>query len=366
MPLRMGLMPGGGGASSGRRLRDAVPGEIVAGVGLFALFVALFGVLRLAMLVRNRDLLDADAGVIAHSFLIGLRFDMAVAAYAVGPLFLVALATGLVFGGIWARRVLETGTALLGVPIVFVGLAELEFYREFYARYNLISIEYWSHPGTVASMIWHGYPVVRYALLGIALYVVWMLAVHRVVRRVGGGPARQDTSARLVRAAAVLPAVLLLWIAARGGLRGRPLQWGDASHGDSAFANALGQNGFWTLGASLASSVDPRNNGDAWPQTMPPAEARRLTQDLLRLPGEELVGDGSTYPRLRRPVAPAERAGPTAGPGLSPGRSLSLTSRPGAAPPNVVLILMESFSARYVGAVGSIGDRTPEFDRLAA
>src|SRR5215813_1617158 len=216
----MGLMPGGGEASTGRRLRDIVPAEIVATGGLFALFVALFEVLRLAMLLRNHDLVDASPGVVAHAFLTGLRFDMAVAAYAVAPLLVLGLVAGAVFGGAWARRVLEAGAALLGIPIVFGGLAELEFYRERYARYNMLSLEYWSHPGTVVSMIWHGYPVVRYALLGIALYLVWMYAVHGAVRGVGSEGAPQGTAARLARAAAIVPAMLLLGVAARGGVRG--------------------------------------------------------------------------------------------------------------------------------------------------
>ena len=361
----MGLMPGGGEASTGRRLRDFVPAEILAGMGLFALFVALFEVLRLAMLLRNRDLVDTSPGIVAHAFLSGLRFDMAVAAYAVGPLLVLALAASFAVGGAWGRRVLEAGAAILGIPIVFGGLAELEFYREFYARYNLLSIEYWSHPGTVVSMIWHGYPVVRYALLGIALYLVWMYSVHRVVRNVGREKARLGTGARLLRAAAIVPAVVLLGVAARGGVRGRPLQWGDAAQSDSAFANALAQNGFWTLGASLSRSTNHRKKGDAWQDTLPPAEARRRTQELLLLPGEELVGDRTTYPLLRRRASPSGGPGASPSPGPSPARSVSLSLVPGEAPPNVVLILMESFSARYVGAVGAVRGRTPEFDRIA-
>jgi phosphoglycerol transferase MdoB-like AlkP superfamily enzyme len=360
----MGPIPGVGEASTRRRIHDAVPPEILAGAGLFALFICLFEVLRLAMFLRNRDLVDASAGVIARSFLTGLRFDVAVAAYALEPLLILALAAGMVFGGNWGRRVLEAGAALLGFPIVFGGLAELEFYREFYARYNQLAVEYWAHPRTVASMIWHGYPVVRYALVGIALYLLWLWAVHRIVRFLGREAAQRGPGARLARAVAIVPAALLLGVAARGGVRGHPLQLGDAFLGDFAFANALGQNGFWTLGASLKELVDHRKRG-SWADALSPAEARRRTQDLLVVPGEELVGDAGA-PLLRRRTTVPE------GPGLPPGtdppaeRSVSLALKHEATPPNVVLILMESFSARYVGAVGARDDRTPEFDKLAA
>ena len=69
------------------------------------------------------------------------------------------------------------------------------------------------------------------------------------------------------------------------------------------------------------------------------------------LPGEEPAGDQDLYPLLRK-----SRGG---------GRAMDLR-RAGTAPPNVVVILMESFTARYVGALGAPGGRTPEFDRLAS
>jgi phosphoglycerol transferase MdoB-like AlkP superfamily enzyme len=336
-------------------LRDVIPAELRAGLFLFGLVVLLFEILRLAMLLRNRDLVDAGAGVVARSFLLGLRFDIAVAAYATGPILFLALGVGLVLGRAWARRLLEGSAALLGFVLVFGGLAELEFYREFYARYNLLSLHYWTHPTTVASMIWHGYPVVRYALAGMVLYAAWLWLVHRIVRPIGPDAAGAGTRVRIARAAAVLPAVVLLGVAARGGVRGHPLQWGDASQGDSAFASALAQNGFWTLGMSVVGAADHRKRGEAWPEAYPSEEARRRTRELLLLPGEELVDEGGAYPLLRRA---ARGAAPVP-------RTVSLASGSAGSPPNVVLILMESFSARYVGAAGSHDDRTPEFDRLA-
>ena len=54
---------------------------------------------------------------------------------------------------------------LLPPELATLGITELDFYREFHQRLNSLVFQYMSEdPKTVVSMLWYGYPVVRYLL----------------------------------------------------------------------------------------------------------------------------------------------------------------------------------------------------------
>jgi phosphoglycerol transferase MdoB-like AlkP superfamily enzyme len=316
--------------------------------------VAQFQLLRLGLLWANRELAQDTASIdIARSFLFGLRFDLATAAHAVIPLLLVAtcVRTFLVSPS-GERRVYIFGGAFLGLPLWLLGLAEVEFYREFFSRYNSLALHYWSQPLTVLRMIWHGFPVVSYLLFVAALWLSQVLVLRWIARpwRYPAPALPKRRMAEVLRAAAALAVLVVL---ARGGVRGTPLKWGDAVHCQSTFANHLALNGFWTLGNAILSGSQHDYCKSMWKRPMSAEEAHERARKLLLLPGDELADDTQRFPLLRR-HSPASR-------------TVSLAKA--GTPPNVVVIIMESFTARFCGACGagtSHDDHTPEFNRLAA
>ncbi len=138
-----------------------------------------------------------------------------------------------------------------------------------------------------------------------------------------------------------MPLLLLLVIAARGGVTSEPLRWGDAFFSETTFANHLALNGMFTLGRSAWDTIYRKQS--FWATRQPAAQALATTNDMLLLPDDTPLASAK-YPLLRRPGA------------LPPGQSR---------PKNVVVILMESFAGRYCGALGDRHGLTPEFDRLA-
>src|SRR5262249_38989758 len=139
--------------------------------------------------------------------------------------------------------------------------------------------------------------------------------------------------------------LVFCFLCARGGWHHLPLQWGDSVHDVSPFANHLALNGIW----SLAQSAIHRGHHDQlehlWAQPVSATTAEAHIRDLYYLPGEVTAGNGQ---------CPLLRTAPT----TDLGRTASLNQRSDR-PINVVVILMESFSARFVGAVGSDDDYTP-------
>jgi Sulfatase len=317
---------------------------------LCALQVILFELLRLLLYVRNRDLSSgADVRTIASAFLFGLRFDLSTAAYVTLPLLMAAKLVSLRWGVLGERRAYAIGACIIGVMFMVLGLAELEFYHEFSCRYNRIAVNYFSQPGRVCTMIWGGFPVLRYSLLAAAMSLGFGFGIVRLVRCNLPDGLRAG-SYRFSHLAQLFIVTTMLVLAARGGWQRKPLQWGDAVHSKSIFANQLAQNGIWTLTRDLVGGTGHNGAADQLDANLPDAEARARAQNLLLLPHEDLTQQVDRYPLLRQSRLAA--------------RSMSLNQTT-QQPPNVVLIMLESFSARFVGAVGADADHTPEYNRLA-
>lgn len=145
------------------------------------------------------------------------------------------------------------------------------------------------------------------------------------------------------RVPVLLLCLVVVAACARGTLRqGPPLRWGDAFVTDSPFANMLALNGLVTL-ANAARHHWSSSRDNAWHGKIPKNQALEVVRDMLLTPQDELID--ADQAAVRRAFTPQSK-------GVSPIR-------------NVVIILMESFAGRYVGALGSDDQITPYFDKLA-
>lgn len=316
-----------------------------------AALLALYTLLRIALLVYNRELIgDTPSATFIEAFYNGLRFDVRLVVYALTPLLLALLSVR----AMAARGLLRGWLTAFASFTLLLGITELDFYREFHQRLNGLVFQYFEEDlATVGSMLWNGFPVGRY-LLAWAI-ATWLLAtlfkgLDRISRPVI--PALHEESPPQPAYAAptwywrsglFLLCALLAVVAARGHLRqGPPLRWGDAYTTNSMFANQLGLNGSLTLlSAAEASMSSQRSN--TWQSTMPDEQALDIVRQLLLTPHDRLV-DADNAAIRRDFTPPADRTLPIR---------------------NVVVILMESFAGHFVGALGGTGDITPHFDALA-
>lgn len=308
----------------------------------------LLSLLRLALLAYNREMiLTTPASTFVEAFGNGLRFDLRLVAYTLIPLALAMLLPGLMaLRGLWRFWLTITSSIML-----FLGLMEMDFYREFHQRLNGLVFQYVKEdPKTVLSMLWYGYPVVRYLVAWVI--VTWLLSlvfkgIDRLTRPRGvyadAGVARSSLAPWYLRVGVMVLVLAVIVLAGRGTLRqGPPLRWGDAYTTDSNFANQLGLNGTLQLiNAAKSQMSDDRDN--IWKGTLPPAEAQQTVRDMLLTSNDKLV-DGDIA-AVRRDTTPPEQ------------NTLPIK--------NVVVILMESFAGHSVGALGDESNITPAFDQLA-
>lgn len=303
-------------------------------------FMVMLSVLRLALLAYNREMIQSTpVSTFIEAFGNGLRFDLRLTAYVLIPLVLGMLCQRLMaMRGVW--RLWLTLTASIAL---FLGLMDMDFYREFHQRLNGLVFQYVKEdPKTVTSMIWYGYPVVRY-LLAWAL-VTWLLSlVFKAIDRVTRPLVVRQPGKWFQRLGVFVLCTLVLVLAARGTLRqGPPLRWGDAYTTDSNFANQLGLNSTLSL-IEAAKSEFSEQRDNIWKSTMPAGQARDVVRKMLLTPHDTLV-DGDIAPVRRDNTPPVENTLPIK---------------------NVVVILMESFAGHSVGALGADTQITPNFDKLA-
>ena len=306
----------------------------------------MLSLVRLALLVYNSDMIgDTPSATVAEGFLNGLRFDLRVVVYISIPLLLAILSP-------WAmarRGLFRFWLTITSSVVMFLGLMEMDFYREFHQRLNGLVFQYIKEdPKTVLSMLWYGFPVVRYLLAW--LFGTWLLSllfkgIDRMTRGNGAGEVTlQRRAAPWYNRLAVFMVILLVAVvAARGTLRqGPPMRWGDAFTTDSNFVNQLGLNGTLTL-IDAAKSRFGEDRANIWKPVLEQDVATQSVREQLLTAHDTLV-DADEAAIRRDFVPPAERTLPIK---------------------NVVVILMESFAGHSVGALGSPNNITPYFDKLA-
>ncbi len=226
------------------------------------------------------------------------------------------------------RTLLGIGTALAIGGLLYLAVAEVFFFEEFDARFNLVAFDYLAYPTEVFVDIWEAYPVVQ-VLLATALLAVgatWLLRR----RWFAGLDSATRLTGRLVPFAlhAVALAMAIAWYPTNA------LSWSS-----NRVANEILQNGHSSFfRAAATNEIDYH----AYYATRDP----RANLDLLV---KSLGADGGQFTRLAE--GRLDRKFPARADGL--GRL------------NVVVVSSESFGAEFSKLHGSRRDLTPNFDAYA-
>ncbi|UOQ51877.1 LTA synthase family protein [Hymenobacter cellulosivorans] len=263
-------------------------------------------------------------GSVARIFGYGLRLDASATAYlSVVPFLLFAIGSAL--PARWfPRRLLTFYSAVLGVVVAFFTVADLELYRAWGFRLDATPLQYLNSPGEMAASAGSAPLLVLTGILAGLLGLGWWLYQKMV------GPI-PDLPPHFGRPRAVLASVLylaLLIVPLRGGLQQIPINQSDVYFSALPFANHAALNVPWNVAQTLLLT----DNGPNPYQFMPDSAATRTVRQLY---------------------APAQPAAPDTA-------RLLRTTRP-----NVLFIILESFTGKFVASTGGEINVTPNLDSLA-
>jgi len=299
------------------------------GLYVFGLvFLSLFLLLRIALCIRAGANMDRSVQELTETFLVGFFFDLVTFFYIVMP---AALFLILVPDRVFRSRVhrwLAMAVYFVAVYVLLFDVAaEWLFWDEFESRFNFVAVDYLIYTHELIGNIWESYPVAA-ILGGLAVVAAAIcLATGRWFRRAfeGASTLRRRLATGAVFLAAAVASFLFV-------------DQAFTSVCENHYNNEVAKDGLYSFFYAL------RHNEIDYASFY-------LTED-----------DKTAFARLRQLVQPD-------GAGFVGDDPLSITRRvvhSGAEQRhNVVIVVVESLSARYLGAYGSTDGLTPRLDALA-
>ncbi len=294
---------------------------LITGVWLVIFFAT-----RTVLLLTHLD--EAGGGAFSV-FGIGLLYDLGFLAFAALPMGLYLL---LCPPALWRRRghrwFLQGLFTVSLFAMLFVSVAEWLFWDEFGVRFNFIAVDYLVYSDEVLNNVLESYPI------GTLLSIIALLAVAISFALRKPFNAALDAPLPPLRGR-LLNALGLLIVA---GLSLQLLsQDAPRAHGGNAYQNELASNGPYQFFAAF------RNNELDYTQfykSHAPAVVAQQIRAELSEPNARFIGEDPQD--IRRMI-----------------------DNPGTArTPNIVLVTIESLSAKYLGSNGDERNLTPNLDAL--
>jgi phosphoglycerol transferase MdoB-like AlkP superfamily enzyme len=317
------------------------PKTIVYWAGIFILGMLFLSFIRLLFLWRHWHLAQPiPGGEIISALFYGLKFDMSVMGYLIIPFFVLSYIPYIGFEySRLGRNTIQTVFYTLFAIVILLDLIDIEYYGAFGDHLGVWFYTYLDQPGMVWYSIRTSTPVFQYLIGWAILTAIFTFAAIRLNRLF-----RTKASVGIpTRIFYFVVGGLFLAISMRGSFSVAALDWGGAYHAKHYFTNELSLNGTFTLSRSLYEYYNDisRHNPKTY-KFMPSGDALRTVQELVVSKSDSLLEPESSLKRISR------------------------YPKNDSVQYNVVIIFMESWAARFVGALGCELGVTPFFDSLAS
>jgi phosphoglycerol transferase MdoB-like AlkP superfamily enzyme len=293
--------------------------------GIVFLFVSFL--LRTTLYIRTAASIPFSPVSLAKIYLVGFFFDLITWCYIVTPMaLLLVFIPDRWFRSCWNRWV-SVGLYFFTLYLMLFDVAsEWFFWDEFGVRFNFIAVDYLVYTQEVVNNIWQSYPVPLVLGILFAVALVILLLTRKAYLRVF---AVSSTLAQRARRGIVFVGVSVL------SLLLVDLSLAEVSK--NQYVNELAKNGFYSLFAAF------RNNIIDYPQFY---IAKNDQAMLHRL--QELLQTGNTNTLSGDPSGILREV-------TYPGPEQHY---------NVIFLVIESLSAKYLGVFGNEQGLTPNLDAL--
>ncbi|MDI2140980.1 MULTISPECIES: LTA synthase family protein [unclassified Pseudomonas] len=289
-------------------------------------WLVVFLLTRTVLLLTHLD--EAGGGALSM-FGVGLVYDLGFLAYAALPMGLYLL---LCPPGLWRRRAhrwfLQGLLTVSLYAMLFTAVAEWLFWDEFGVRFNFIAVDYLVYSDEVLNNVLESYPIGKLLSILAVLAIALSFALRKPFNAALDAPL-PPLRGRLLNALALLVvAGLSLQLISQDAPR---------AQGGNAYQNELASNGPYQFFAAF------RNNELDYSQFYKSLPADKVAGQMraeLNEPNARFVGQDPQD--IRRDID-------------NPG----VTRKP-----NIVLVTIESLSAKYLGSNGDGRNLTPNLDAL--
>ena len=288
----------------------------------FLYWILFFIAAKIAFLLYHPDLTETlTATEIFKVFLYGLRMDASFTAYICILPFLLFLIKS-VAPRFEIKKIIRIYTYVLVIIISFLIIADLELYNAWGFRMDATPLQYFKTPEEMGATISTA-PVFLLAIIFVFIAGIFIFLYKKCFDIFSAFTVRRITFFSIF-----LPLFLLafLFIPIRGGIQKIPMNISDAYFSEKIFADHAAINLPWNVMFSILNRHNPHNPFDYFP----PQKAKELVESLY-----------ATGPKRIPSILSVEK-------------------------PNIVIIILESFTAKWVGCLGGVPGVTPNLDSIAA
>lgn len=279
--------------------------------------MVLFALGRLIFVLYQWEMIDElDAKLFTGAFLNGGRLDLSITGYFLAFVALIFSVLGL-FKGRVAANVLRVVSVLLLLPVIFGIVTDLVLYEHWGTRLDSAPLIYLSQPDVIfrsSSTMEIVLVLLSYSILIVSGYLILNRFIFKPLQDLDGQKWYFIPGWLIVGALMIVPI--------RGGFGLAPINTGAAYFSDNLYANHVAINPIFNFGYSM-KSYGKINKPYKF---MTHEQSDKIFSELM-----------TSYP--------AEKV-------LNNNR------------PNVVVILLESFSAKAIGRLGGRPDVTPNLERI--
>jgi phosphoglycerol transferase MdoB-like AlkP superfamily enzyme len=254
------------------------------------------------------------------SYWYSLKLDLATACYIIFIPFLILFIQSL-FSPAWLNQVNKVYVAIIVFLYSLITTAELGIYAEWKTKLPYKALHYLQHP----SEIFNSESTVNFFLLLFLLAVQVLLAIY-IYRRFFYVPIIKLKRNLIFSAAFLLIAPCMLFLGMRGGTQQIPINQSESYYSRYSILNQAAVNSGFNFYISVFQNL--KNFGKNPFATFPDAEARSIVAKLYSTPADTTI-------------------------------QILKTSRP-----NIILIILESWSADLVESLGGEPGITPQFRNL--
>ncbi len=320
-----------------------LPQKVAVWAGAYVVGILFFFIYRLFMLLLHISLINNSSTYdIIYSFWLGFRFDSMVLSVIILPLFLLSFLPFINLSKkIW-RRLLFIILNLIFLIIFFVCTADLGYIDHFGSRMNYWAVDYAGHLGLFAYSLYvcgdFWLLILVWLLISAAFSITLAIVIKKLIF------ASKKNGFRSVAVFYIL-ALILLIIGIRGGFGKHALTWSDAFFGRNHFVNQMSLNTIYSAVFHVTEDYINRSarfkgNSRRY-KFYDDNDAFQTTRKLLGIKNKPFEGNYSLAYQTN---------------------SISDFDFP----PNIVIVIMESWTAERVGVLGSKLGLTPEFDSLSS
>ena len=293
----------------------------------YLFWMVFFFICRSIFLVYNFDeMKEISFGEILSAFWQALYLDTSLASYFLGFTFFI-FSIHVFFPKKIFINIYKIYVIILLVLLSLITIAELEIYNEWGTKLNVKAIKFLEHPSEVISSTRTSFLILGCIAVGILSSIGYFL--HKKIMILPNLTTRQSANQRFhfltpVLFVLITPVVLILGI--RGGIQPIPIQQSDAYFSKYNVLNLASVNSAWNLGQSIWENN--KLMGENPYQYYSLDEAKKTVSEIYRTEKDTTV-------------------------------SILKTNKP-----NIVLVVLEGWSADLVKSLGGYDNVTPCLEKI--